>query len=191
MCSCYFVSKLKLQYLILLWFFCSLWYEHPGFITTRVLRSYWWLLNTPWFLDGRQDKHAKVHCKHWPGYWYRNKRCVALLGMLFFIFWFTIILYSEPQEDFLGKAEEALSLNSSYCITIELERWTSGGHLVHFSAIYYSRRRNYVFLNHFLKDWHKNAVQFFYIVILSYCHIECNCFNKLSGLGCPRDTDHQ
>lgn len=179
------MSKLKLQYLILLWFFCSLWYKHPGFITTRVLRSYWWLLNTPQFLEGGQDKHAKVHCKCWPGYRYRNKRCVALLGTLFFLFWFTIILYSEPQEDFLGKAEGALSLNSSYCVTIELERWTSGGHLVHFSAIHYSKRRNYFSWIIFKRLTQKDSA------VCSYCHVECNCFNKLSGLGCPRDTDHQ
>lgn len=150
MYSCYFWSRLKLQYLIFPWFFRTLWYQHPGFINIRVLGSYWRLLNTPRFLQRRQENHAKVHNKQWPGYWYWNISAIfwALLFFFFFSLWFTNIFYSEPQEDFLVKAEGALSLNSSYCITTEQERWTSRCHLVHFSAIYYARR-NYFFLKLF------------------------------------------
>lgn len=86
MYSFYFGCKFKLLHLIFIWFFCTLWYQHPRFISTRVLGSYWWFLNTSKFLQRRQEKHAKVHHKQWLRYWYRDVRHASYILSIIFSF---------------------------------------------------------------------------------------------------------
>lgn len=105
-------------------------------------------------LQRRQEKHAKVHCKWWPGYWYRNIRHISYILSMTSAFLIHYNFLFRASRDFSRKKLRALTLNSSYCIITEQEGWTTRGHLVHFSATYYSRV-NCIFLKLFLKDWSK------------------------------------
>lgn len=132
-----------------LWFF---WYQHPGFLTTRVLGSHWWLLNTPKLCKGVRKNMQRFIVSDDLG---TGTGTYQLYSEHDFCFsdslWFFI---QSLMRFFKKKTGGALTLNSSYCMITEQEGWTTRGHLVHFSAIYYSRV-NCISLKLFLKDWSK------------------------------------
>lgn len=131
-------------------------------------------------LQRSQVKLVRVHHKWWPGYWYRNVTATFWAWIL--LFWFTVIFYSGPHEISQEKNGGALTLNFNYCIITDQEEWTTRGHLVHFSATYYSRV-NCIFLKLFLKDWSKKPE---HIACVGFPH---NATEIITALQCLHGAD--